>query len=172
MICRVEQGPKCGLSLAGVDHPNGFADWIFCQKSSFLLRENPIWKKLSHWLSGLTKCWPELQRHLEHMHKLRGIRIAQSNKSWRDDAESFTFTGKPNQHQHCLCFPPLPKFHISQEIWHHRAFKTAPGRCRDIFHIWDADCWISFTFINIFFAHQIFSQILQGSTCGRWPGRL
>ena len=45
--------------------------------------------------------------------------------------ESFTFKGKSSQHQH-RPFSFLSKFQISQEIWHCRASKTAPGSCQPL----------------------------------------
>ena len=54
--------------------------------------------------------------------------------------ESFTFKGKSSQHQH-RPFSFLSKFQISQEIWHCRASKTAPGSCQPL---------------NIFLIHQYF----------------
>ena len=52
----VKQGPKCGLSLRRVDHPNGFADWIFCQNFNFFQRGKLIYFRQIHlWLSSEIK---------------------------------------------------------------------------------------------------------------------
>ena len=52
----MKQGPKCGFSLRRVDHPNGFADWIFCQNFNFFHRGKLLIFTKNHlWLSSEIK---------------------------------------------------------------------------------------------------------------------